>query len=583
MKRKSSVCLLQILLIVIQFLMVEFSNRYSSVTEVKWYIWLFNIGTYLLIVFVIQIFTKKWWLANIISSGIFLIFSIVNYYVITYHGMPLSFQEFANFHTAMNVIQNYSLKITKRVGIILFCFIISVALCMILKKIEIPKKISNVKRCLVYVGIFIGGIVFFVWGYISDYGLKNKMTITWNWTDQYRECRVLPCFIESFVKGMTKIPQPKGYSKDKVEQIYNNVQELSAKGDQYPDIILILNETFYDLDVVTDMDTDVDYFHYINHLDKKITGYAVSPSIGGGTNSAEYELLTSNSLQMLGNITPFTTLNMDGVDSAVSYLKKLGYTTLATHPASGSNYSRITGYSGLGFDSTHFVEDYDSIESYYDRWYANDSCVYRNLERWYDMMPQSPRFLYALTYQNHGDWNQNDDSCDTVHTKRSYDTLDSTLNEYLTCISMSDEAFGNLVQYYQESDRPVIICMVGDHAPSFVDEVADKEFAGGEKELLERSTPFIIWSNMFDESEDIGTISMIYLFPTILEKAGVPVKQYYSYLLNLRDTVPVLSSYGVYYDAQNKEFSYDEETPYSEMISNYFILEYDRLYPLKGN
>ena len=119
----------------------------------------------------------------------------------------------------MNVIQNYSLKITKRVGIILFCFIISVALCMILKKIEIPKKISNVKRCLVYVGVLIGGIVFFVWGYISDYGLKNKMTITWNWTDQYRECRVLPCFIESFVKAMTKIPQPKGYYKDKVEQI----------------------------------------------------------------------------------------------------------------------------------------------------------------------------------------------------------------------------------------------------------------------------------------------------------------------------------------------------------------------------
>ena len=50
-------------------------------------------------------------------------------------------------------------------------------------------------------------------------------------------------------------------------------------------------------------------------------------------NSTEYEMLTSNSLILMPSITPFNWLNLYNANSVVSYLKGLGYTTMAAHPS----------------------------------------------------------------------------------------------------------------------------------------------------------------------------------------------------------------------------------------------------------
>lgn len=576
-KRRLIVILMQIILIGIQFLMVEFSNRNSFVTDAKWYMILFNFITYAFIIFTLQLITQKIWIADLIATLLLFILSIVNYYVIIYHGMPLSYQEFANFKTAMNVVGNYSFQITMRVMAIIVLFFVGLGICLLLRQME-RKMHTNLKKKWIANGcIVLAGVFFFVWGYVSDAGPREKMTINWSWTDQYRDCRVVPCFIESFVTGLSKLRAPEGYSEEKVTEIYEQTPVGPGTAIQYPDIILILNESFYDLNIVTNVETDKDYLENLNRIGNKITGYAVSPSIGGGTNSAEYELLTSNSLQLLGNITPFTTLNLNGAKSVVSVLKELGYVSLAAHPAPGSNYSRTIGYDALGFDEIYFIEDFDSIDYYYDRWYATDACVYRNICKWYEEMPETPRFLYALTFQNHGDWNQNDDKYDTVHVKNETGIETSVMNEYLTCMDMSVQALSDLISYYEQSNRPVVICMVGDHAPAFVDEAVDDDYSETEKNLLERSTPFMIWSNMFTESKDIGTISMIYLVPKLLEEAGLPLSGYYSYIASLQEDVPVLSSYGVCYDKDFNMFYYDETSPVSELVDNYFILEYDYL------
>ena len=425
--------------------MVELSNRNSFVTDAKWYMILFNIVTYVFIIGLLQLFTQKWWIANTVTTILLFALSIVNYFVITYHGMPLSYQEFANFKTAMNVVGNYSFHITKRVLAIIVLMIIAVFCCLWFRQVESRIAVDKKKKWIGNGCITLAAVLFFFWGYISDSGFRERMTINWSWTDQYRDCRVLPCFIESFVKGLSKTKAPEGYSDAKVEEIYANTPQISGTDDQYPDIILILNESFYDLSIVTSMDTDIDYLENLNSLGNKITGYAVSPSIGGGTNCAEYELLTSNSLQLLGNITQFTTLNLSGTESIVSVLKGRGYTTLAAHPAPGSNYSRTTGYDALGFDEIYFYDDFDSIDYYYDRWYATDECVYRNIKNWYEKMPDTPRFLYALTFQNHGDWNQNDDRYDYVHTNKDFGEKTSDINEYLTGIYMSDLALNDLI------------------------------------------------------------------------------------------------------------------------------------------
>ena len=57
---------------------------------------------------------------------------------------------------------------------------------------------------------------------------------------------------------------------------------------EYPDIVLILSESFYDFDLVTDLQTDVEVMSVTKNLENSIYGHTVSPQVGGGTNSSEY-------------------------------------------------------------------------------------------------------------------------------------------------------------------------------------------------------------------------------------------------------------------------------------------------------
>ena len=152
-----------------------------------------------------------------------------------------------------------------------------------------------------------------------------------------------------------------------------------ADPQDYPDIVLILSESFYDISLVTDPQTDVDYLATLHSLENSIQGHTISPHIGGGTNHSEYEMLTSNSLMLAPAVTPYNWLDLDGAESIVSYLKDLGYATLAAHPYTGSNYNRDTAWVRLGFDETHFAESFPTRESYGDRPYQTDSATYQDL------------------------------------------------------------------------------------------------------------------------------------------------------------------------------------------------------------
>lgn len=105
------------------------------------------------------------------------------------------------------------------------------------------------------------------------------------------------------------VNKPEGYSLEKVENI--NIEENEQQRvNQTPDVILILNETFYDLKMITDIETDHEYMSGIKSLDNSVHGYAVVPLPGGGTNCSEYEFLTSNSLQLMPGVTPFNVLDL---------------------------------------------------------------------------------------------------------------------------------------------------------------------------------------------------------------------------------------------------------------------------------
>ncbi len=133
-------------------------------------------------------------------------------------------------------------------------------------------------------------------------------------------------------------------------------------------------------------------------------------------------------------------------------------------------------------------------------------------------------------------------------------TYNSLISEYYSCIYLSDKALKYLFEYFEGADRDVIVLMVGDHCPYFVSNIIEEYYPDYDKDKLEletRSVPYVIWSNnseLLVDNRPQETLGLVYRVPTLLEAGGIHLSGYYDYLIKLRNELPSISKYGVYYD-----------------------------------
>lgn len=504
-----------------------------------------------------------------IGTALSTLLSFVNHYVNLWHGSPFTFAELKNFRTALSVASSYKIAIDINIlAIILLTFATFFIINVLFRKNSCKRKFSSIGFIAVFIAAF--------FCYFSASPVIPKKAVGWKWYDSIVEYGYTCCLVQFSFQSLNAIPEPDNYNEAAIKSFIEEYN-FSNNSTKTPDIILVLNETFYDLSQITDANDNTDYLGYIKTLDNSIFGYAVCPGAGGGTNSSEYELLTSNSLKIAPSITPFNTVDLNDANSITGHLNNLGYTSISTHPDQDINYRRNVGYPALGFANSYFHPDFTDIKYYKDRHYPTDECVYENSIKWYEQMPEGPRFMYILTIQNHGGYsylNQNDY---LVHTEKDYGEFTGQINEFNTCIKISDQGFKTLIDYYSVSDRDVIICMVGDHAPAFAPMVSDNKTTADENEIALRSVPYVIWSNCEDLSQyniPAEKISMIYLVPTLLDIADIKTTAYYDYLLTLRDMVPVITTTGVYQTVDGTIHNYEDSTDYSDMLETYFSLDY---------
>ena len=181
-------------------------------------------------------------------------------------------------------------------------------------------------------------------------------------------------------------------------------------------------------------------------------------------------------------------------------IKDLGYTTIACHPQSGHNYKRNVAWKNLGFDKTYFEEDFKDLDYWANRTsFPTDESVYNNVIRWLDENDDnSPVFCFCITMQNHPTYGENTNDQNFVKTNSSWkkDRIRHEVEEYLSSLSLSDEAWGNLIEYYRDYKKDIIIAMCGDHGPYF--DLGNPYEDVNDYYLNILSTPFVIWSNNTD-------------------------------------------------------------------------------------
>lgn len=510
------------------------------------------------------------------SSILFFVFSVANHYAWLYHGTPFSIRDFTSIGTAIQVMGSYTYALDKRVVVSILIFLLNISVALFLKISAPHKNRKRTKKTMFFASAASAVSIFFAAFFVVNVP---------HWGGNFSECVNMYGYVVSAVREVVlyyqPLAEPEGYNEDALRVLAANSPALQIP-EKKPDIILILNETFYDLEQYTELSTDADYMANWYERQNAITGYSVVPGTGGGTNGSEYELLTSNDLCMLKDSAPFSVLDLSDANSIVRYCKEMGYETWGAHPFKKTNYSRYVAYPALGFDHVAFETDFTGLQSYGNR-PCTDASVYQNLINRYEAGGEDPRFMYLLTYQNHGGYDSNESTWDTVHTATSVGEYAEEINEYLTSVQMSNAAFTELLAYFEKVDRPVIVCMVGDHAPVFVNSLPAKGTLKGTEEIVTaRGTPFVIWGNSafgHIEQKNVGYLTLTDLVPTLLKTAGLPLTPYYQEILELSEKIPVRLREGQYLTADGKEGNLGDGTEENKQLMQYFWCEYNNLQP----
>lgn len=372
-----------------------------------------------------------------------------------------------------------------------------------------------------------------------------------NYTPAYSSERNGIVFNILFQAKYLSLDAPADYDAGAVSALAERfASEETGSLQEYPNIIVIMNEALSDLSVYGEFQTNIPVLPFLDAANENmVRGYAYSSVYAGNTAVSEYEFLTGDSNALFQTM-PYATMIKSGTQpqTLVSSLKELGYTAVAMHSYYNSAYRRTTVYDVLGFDRMIFVDDMEELE--YLRGFATDASQYRTIYRLFEQKEDGERlFVFNVTMQNHGDYDFDDAEFTEPVVLTQYPGEYPKAEQYLSCIHESDRAFRELTDYFSAVSEPTVILMFGDHQPgledAFYERVAGTSGKNGAQEGSEYLVPYIVWAN-YELNEISGErTSLNYLHAVLMEAAGLPLTGYQQYLLELQQEYPVISSHYV--------------------------------------
>lgn len=522
------------------------------------------------------------------------IFGIANFYVKQFKGSPLLPWDIGSIGTAAAVAGSYTYAIGCEI-------LFSLCVCSVIWKYS--RFVTENRKTLFHrfsraVTALSLAILLFVY-YGTDI-ISKAFGATPDFFNQTRGYESKGAIAEFFVNTRyMHLGKPDGYDvstlkNDVVSHTDNSsngilesntgekVQDVNVK---QPNVIVIMNESYSDLSVIGDFDTNEDYMPYVNSLRNEknvIEGNCYVSTIGTGTSNTEYEFLTGNTMGFLPYGSNAYQLYVDHeTESLVSTLKSQNYSAQALHPYYKDDWNRPAVYEDFGFDSFTAYED----KGWWDklRRYVSDECDFRTIEDMYETRDTSkPFFMFNITMQNHSSYDQTDPDFDQEITLENMKGDYPLTEQYLSLIKKTDEAFEDLIQYFSNVDEPTIVLMFGDHQPfienSFYEEVMGKPLnqLSDEENQKRYITRFIMWANYDIPSGWIDSISANYLSVLLAQCSGMQTTPYMNFLNTLYKDVPVITALGCK-DADGHYFRLEDENPYKEILSIYRNTAYNLL------
>ena len=540
-----------------------------------------------------------------VSSALLFMLALAETFTVEFRSRPIMPWDITSVGTALSVTENYVFKLSDAMieGLIV---LITVNILLLFFPFRVRRLKSRLELFCGCIALILG-FNFAFYKYIMPE--KDYQINVWDIDASYTEYGYMLSSAVSMKYVFVK--PPTGYSQARLKQLADELEgyDYAAAGaddndssidinTDYGDsdenaavtpvnIICIMNESFSDLSVAGDFETNTDYMPFLHSLsDNTIKGSLCVPVFGSMTSNTEFEFLTGDSMSVLPfNSNAYQFNISDGELSLVSTLKAQGYEAIAMHPYPAENWNRLSCYKNLGFDEFYDIEYYDSCEEL--RNYVSDRADYDKLIEQVESKasPDDKLFIFNVTMQNHGGYdtafdNFNEEVFLTGSLYGRYPEAD----RYLSLIKKSDEAFQYLLNYFSQSDEPTMIVMFGDHQPAvedaFYDDISGipSSEVSTEDRIMWYQTPFFIWTNYEQPSEDIGMLGSTALSSYVLKAAGLKMTPYNKYILKLSEDVPVVHPFGCF-DKDNIFYYWakaeSDRCPYAEEILKYRYLAYN--------
>ena len=489
---------------------------------------------------ILYLFIKKMVCCGCIVYGFFYLLNIVNYWVLEITGKEFLLSDVKLAKTVAGVMNNVQVQKDSMIH-----FMVSLVVMIVFfigfwfaGKRFLVKDEDSFRHGAFYLIMIVSFFVF----------LKSGAVELLNYSGSLRYGVVCNLAITA-----EKKEKPTGYQAF-MDEVNQTEEPETADVESKPNIIVIMNEAFTDLQLDGTLETNKDYMPFTRSLlSETPSGILYSSVFGNNTVSSEMEFLTGIPTGLTMKGCDFYQAHLDETeDSIVSLLKKRGYTTTGIHPYNGAGYNRENAWKAFGFDQICFQEDFPK-DAKKIRDYISDEAFYEKIIACSEAS-EEPQFIFGISMQNHATY------LDGYKGEISVKGMDyPNADEYLSLIYESDKALEKLINYYKNQEKETIIVFFGDHQPlidtDFYSEVIGKDYfnLSLDEQALTYQVPYFIWSNYKNDYRVPEKISINYLPAVTLDTAGIPKDKWFSFVSEAQERFPIITDHFIEVNGELKE------------------------------
>ncbi len=528
---------------------------------------IFSINIYFSIVF------RNLFVRHMVLFIIFAFIGVLNYQMLYYRKEYFKPIDLKLFKESIEISENIEIKIPKTLYLYVIINIIF-SIFLFITKINLVLSIKSP----VFIATMILFIAFLFFIQSEDFCNKVlKIKI-----DKYSDFGDFKNngFLFSFFRNLHtfKLKEPDGYKSNMSYKMLHNV--LTSKPEKKPNIIIIMNESFFNVNEVQDLHLSKNPLPTFDKIIEDFTnGNVISPVIGGGTCQPEYEMLTGNSVIFTYKykiaFLEFFKYIKKRSKSIISVLNDLDYSNRFIHPYRKEFYNRLNAYTCLGIDKIIDIKNFEN--AYCPRDFVSDKDCYNKVINEYENRDTNkPFFSIVVTMQNHPGYLKGEKffkhNINVLNGNISVDEK-TMLENYVNLLKESDDAIEYITNYFSDKEDTVIM-FFGDHQPT---ENIGFSSISNRNDLELSRTPFFIWDNYGLDKKDYGDVGSFYLSAILLDHINIKSDEYFNYLF---EQLPKVKSF-------NTSFIIDGENNYinrknvsidiKETLSKLELLQFDRL------